>query len=89
MRDCANCFHRKPVLKEDGTWTAECEKWDCEFQSRENMVEKTETTKGKWIIPNKKDFGKCSRCNVTVMLEKTIVYNYCPYCGTDMRGDTK
>ena len=41
MRDCANCFHRKPVLKEDGTWTAECEKWDCEFQSRKNMVEKT------------------------------------------------
>ena len=41
MRDCANCFHRKPVLKEDGTWTAECEKWDCEFQSRENMIEKT------------------------------------------------
>lgn len=44
MRDCANCFHRKPVLKEDGTWTAECEKWDCEFQSRENMIEKTKTT---------------------------------------------
>ena len=41
MRDCANCFHRKPVLKEDGTWTAECEKWDCEFLSRENMIEKT------------------------------------------------
>ena len=38
MRDCANCFHRKPVLKEDGTWTAECEKWDCEFQSRDKMV---------------------------------------------------
>lgn len=46
MRDCANCFHRKPVLKEDGTWTAECEKWDCEFQSRENMVEKTEAKQG-------------------------------------------
>jgi len=39
MRDCANCFHRKPVLKEDGTWTAECEKWDCEFQSRDETVE--------------------------------------------------
>ena len=38
MRDCENCFHRKPVLKEDGTWTAECEKWDCEFQSRDEMV---------------------------------------------------
>lgn len=49
MRDCANCFHRKPVLKEDGTWTAECEKWDCEFQSRENMVEKTEAKQGDLI----------------------------------------
>ena len=49
MRDCANCFHRKPVLKEDGTWTAECEKWDCEFQSRENMIEKTEAKGGDLI----------------------------------------
>lgn len=49
MRDCANCFHRKPVLKEDGTWTAECEKWDCEFQSRENMIEKTEAKQGDLI----------------------------------------
>lgn len=38
MRDCANCFHRKPVLKEDGTWTAECEKWDCEFLNRSEMI---------------------------------------------------
>ena len=49
MRDCANCFHRKPVLKEDGTWTAECEKWDCEFQSRENMIEKNEAKEGDLI----------------------------------------
>ena len=49
MRDCANCFHRKPVLKEDGTWTAECEKWDCEFQNRENMIEKTEAKQGDLI----------------------------------------
>ena len=49
MRDCANCFHRKPVLKEDGTWTAECEKWDCEFLSRENMIEKTEAKGGDLI----------------------------------------
>ena len=49
MRDCANCFHRKPVLKEDGTWTADCEKWDCEFLSRENMIEKTEAKGGDLI----------------------------------------
>ena len=53
MRDCANCFHRKPVLKEDGTWTAECEKWDCEFQSRENMIEPI----------------RCKDCNHTVLSE--------------------
>ena len=52
MRDCANCFHRKPVLKEDGTWTAECEKWDCEFQSRENMIEKTKAMNNDIISRN-------------------------------------
>ena len=41
-RDCANCFHRKPVLKDDGTWTAECEKWDCEFQDRSDMISRRE-----------------------------------------------
>lgn len=34
-RDCENCFHRVPRLKEDGTWTADCEKWNCEFLSRQ------------------------------------------------------
>ena len=66
MRDCANCFHRKPVLKEDGTWTAECEKWDCEFQSRENMIEKTEAKGGDLISRNalKKDFKeRLAKCD--------------------------
>ena len=66
MRDCANCFHRKPVLKEDGTWTAECEKWDCEFLSRENMIEKTEAKGGDLISRNalKKDFKeRLAKCD--------------------------
>ena len=66
MRDCANCFHRKPVLKEDGTWTAECEKWDCEFQSRENMIEKTEAKGGDLISREalKKDFKeRLAKCD--------------------------
>ena len=68
MRDCANCFHRKPVLKEDGTWTAECEKWDCEFQSRENMIEKTEAKEGDLISRSalKKKFDDYIKANPNV-----------------------
>ena len=147
MRDCANCFHRKPVLKEDGTWTAECEKWDCEFQSRENMIEKTkamnndsisrrdikdhigelllvysgeelanailnaidnaptvhgivayvERPKGKWIADTNhcydddEDTFECSVCKEPFTLicgtTKDNLYNFCPNCGADMRGE--
>ena len=38
-RDCENCVHRVPRIKDDGTWTADCEKWDCEFLSRKDCVE--------------------------------------------------
>ena len=166
MRDCANCFHRKPVLKEDGTWTAECEKWDCEFQSRENMIEKTkamnndsisrsalkeairkrlcisslkylteqekviveeivnaptveaftkddmagaynegyacgsresERPKGEWIADTShcydddEDTFECSVCKEPFTLicgtPKDNLYNFCPNCGADMRGE--
>lgn len=35
-RDCKNCLHKVPYLKDDGTWGAECESWRCEFLSRED-----------------------------------------------------
>lgn len=37
-RDCEHCIHKVPVLKDDGTWTAECESWDCDFISREKCL---------------------------------------------------
>ena len=37
-RDCEHCIHKVPVLKDDGTWTAECESWDCEFIHREECL---------------------------------------------------
>ena len=37
-RDCEYCIHKKPVLRDDGTWTAECESWDCEFIHREECL---------------------------------------------------
>lgn len=154
MRDCENCFHRKPVLKEDGTWTAECEKWYCEFQSRENMIDKTkamnndlisrsalkgvietyrpikcftdkdigkdrmvdfclaeidnaptvhgivafvERPKGEWIADTShcynddEDTFECSVCKEPFTLicgtPKDNLYNFCPNCGADMRGE--
>ena len=81
MRDCANCFHRKPVLKEDGTWTADCEKWDCEFLSRENMIEKTEAKGGDLISREalKKKFDDYIKANPNISgvfeLGKVIIDN--------------
>ena len=31
---CEKCLHRVPYF-ENGSWTALCESWDCEFMSRE------------------------------------------------------
>ena len=81
MRDCANCFHRKPVLKEDGTWTAECEKWDCEFQSRENMVEPIRCKDCKHTVLSKN--GKTLICCLTMKVG-TVNPNF--YCGN---GETE
>ena len=38
-RDCENCVHRVPRIREDGGWTADCESWNCEFLSRRECVE--------------------------------------------------
>ena len=38
-RDCENCVHRVPRIREDGGWTADCESWDCEFLSRKECIE--------------------------------------------------
>ena len=38
-RDCGNCIHKVPVLRADGTWSADCESWNCEFLSRKKVLE--------------------------------------------------
>ena len=42
MRDCKNCLHMVPILKDDGTWTADCEMFDCEFISRKDAIKALE-----------------------------------------------
>ena len=37
-RDCENCIHKVPKLNSDGTWTAECESWDCNYQNRKEIL---------------------------------------------------
>lgn len=44
---------------------------------------------GFWIVPYKKQFGKCSQCKVVVMIEETELYDYCPYCGSYNKGDNE
>ena len=35
-RDCLHCLHKVPYLKDDGTWGADCEAWNCNFVSRDD-----------------------------------------------------
>ena len=34
-RDCESCSHMIPYKREDGTWSASCEHWTCEYSPRE------------------------------------------------------
>ena len=51
----------------------------------------TERKKGKWIKEywNGEHTRKCSACNITQTVTTyrgKVNFNYCPYCGADMRG---
>lgn len=51
-----------------------------------------EQKKGKWIKEywNGEHTRKCSACNITQTVttyKGKVNFNYCPYCGADMRGD--
>lgn len=46
-----------------------------------------------WIpfLPEYEDMFKCSECKGIVRLPYKAIrmpYKYCPYCGTEMKGDT-
>ena len=32
---------------------------------------------------------RCSECNKVTMVDGSILYKYCPHCGSKMRGDTE
>lgn len=38
-RDCENCIHKVPRKTKGGTWTADCECWECDFLSRKEVLE--------------------------------------------------
>ena len=42
-RDCEHCFHKVPMFDEEGYCThAECEVWNCEFLSRDEVKKRLE-----------------------------------------------
>ena len=41
--------------------------------------------KGKWVRSNNYNDATCSECGILGHAS----YNYCPICGTDMRGEEK
>ena len=48
-----------------------------------------ERHRGEWIVDgHERGFSECSKCGyiaVSVLSERH--YNFCPFCGADMRGD--
>lgn len=51
----------------------------------------SERKKGKWIITSEFEdcyYAKCNQCNITqVFYFNKPLTNFCPNCGSDMRGD--
>ena len=52
----------------------------------------TKRKKGKWIKEywNSEHTRKCSECNITQTVTTymgKVIFNYCPYCGADMRDE--
>lgn len=66
-----------------------CHRWPKVIrQAVEEMKAEHERKKGKWS--NYKDEHCCSVCKCVVISEcwdDDIRYDYCPYCGADMRGE--
>lgn len=55
-------------------------------------LEEPERKTGRWIKEywNGEYTRKCSACNITqtvTIYRGKVNFNYCPYCGADMRGD--
>ena len=53
-------------------------------------VNPQEPKKGRWIFYNVHGHNacKCSECNGDIAYCERIRFKFCPFCGTDMRGDT-
>jgi hypothetical protein len=48
-----------------------------------------ERKNGRWIWKTG-DIYRCSECNMDIHVAECMeepIYNFCPYCGADMRGD--
>lgn len=91
-RDCENCIHRVPKLNSDGTWTAECESWNCNYQNRKEILETFNARMEKessWIWQTYTNgFGtfkalRCERCGAK---RNQAVLNYCAICGAKMNN---
>lgn len=69
--------------------------------SRVKTADVTEVRRGRWMdghyfrfIPKKGTQGfqtaRCSNCNITQSVntyQERVQFNYCPYCGADMREE--
>lgn len=48
-----------------------------------------ENVRGEWILENEDEYNpwellRCSECDIGIFNHR---YNFCPYCGADMRGE--
>jgi hypothetical protein len=69
-RDCKNCIHKVPYLRDDGTWGAECESWNCEFLSRKACIDALKQL-------------ETANCNTFERPKGKIIIDYLPYVDND------
>lgn len=78
--------------------TSDSPKWRELRDLVDELIEKIDRPKGKWI-EEKKHFQdsatsilfysnyKCSNCGEEPYFDNIYEYNFCPYCGAEMRGE--
>jgi rubrerythrin len=95
--DCISRQAAIDAIHEDADWlAAQGSDWQTERMERDKSILQSlpsaqpERKKGKWLPENRTidAFWVCSSCGFPSEAHAAnILYNFCPHCGTDMRGD--
>ena len=82
------CKEMSHVYKDGGEWAKQITEDFCMDIDEQPTIE--ERKKGKWIVCTERleeTFHTGSRCSVCNYWKPMGIWNFCPNCGADMRGE--